>query len=133
MIFRRSVACLAVAVSALVGFAVFPSGAIGQVSGSTAPVPIISPTSGPPGTTITVTIPGCTGFVSAALVNPDTGDVLDINVSDGDTTTVVVPAGTAQGSYIVAAGCDVYSENDINGTPFTVVAGAVVATPNLTG
>ncbi|HEX5585942.1 MAG TPA: hypothetical protein VFZ17_01405 [Acidimicrobiia bacterium] len=96
-----------------------------------APVPIISPTSGPPGTVITVTVPGCKGIAEAALTTED--DVLVVNDAEGDTVTLTVPESAPQGEIFVVAGCDVYSENDLNFTTFTVVAGAVVAQPHLTG
>ena len=130
---RRSVAGLAIAISACVGIAAFPTGATGSpVPGSPVPVPIVSPTSGPPGTTITVTSPGCTGFVTAALGSNAVGALVS-NSAPGDTTTLVVPAGTAPGLYVVAAGCNVYSVNGFNNVDFTVSAAAVVASPHLTG
>lgn len=97
-----------------------------------APVPVVNPTSGPPGSTISVTVPGCQGFVSAALGTSD-GDILVFNASSGDTTQLVIPADTAPGTYFVAAGCDVYTENDVNGVEFTVTPAPVVATPRLSG
>ena len=129
----RIVVCLAVAVSVFAGVAAFPTGATGSpVPGSTVPVPIVTPTSGPPGTIITVTSPGCTGFVTAALGNNAVGALVS-NSAPGDTTTLVVPADTAPGLYVVAAGCDVYSVNGFNNVDFTVSAAAVVASPHLTG
>jgi len=97
-----------------------------------APVPIISPTSGPPGTVITVTVPGCKGLAVAALYTMD-GDPLVVNDAEGDTVTLTVPESAPQGEIFVIAGCDVYSENDVNLTTFTVTAGAVVVQPHLTG
>ena len=64
-----------------------------------APVPALNPTSGPPGTSISVTVPG----------------------------------DTPQGEIAVVAGCNVYSEDDLNVAFFTVTAGAVVAQPHVTG
>src|SRR5262245_12503081 len=70
-------------------------------AGPPAPVPdpatpIISPTSGPPGTVISVTVPGCSGIVAAALGNDD-GDVLAVNEGPGPTITLTVPADAPQG------------------------------------
>jgi hypothetical protein len=116
------------AVSAIAGFAAYPTDALA----ATVPQPIVSPTSGPPGTVITVTSPGCTGFVTAALGDFDVGALVS-NSAPGDTTTLVVPAGTPPRSYVVAAGCDVYSVNGLRSVPFTVTPAAVVASPHLTG
>jgi hypothetical protein len=95
-------------------------------------VPVINPTSGPPGTVIAVTVPGCTGTVSAALGSQE-GDVLAINEGPAPTVNLTVPAGTPQGEILVVAGCNVYSENDFNFTTFTVSAAAVVSQPSFTG
>ncbi len=100
-----------------------------------APLPVVNPTSGPVGTDISVTVPGCTGSVSAAF-GTEGGDILDFEVSGGDTTHLVVPPEATPGTYVILAGCDVYTENDINGVEFTVTPGtasAVVATPHVTG
>ena len=98
-----------------------------------APVPTLNPTSGPPGTSISVTVPGCTGIVSAALVNESTEDVVAFKVGAGPTVALTVPGDTPQGEIAVVAGCNVYSEDDLNVAFFTVTAGAVVAQPHVTG
>jgi hypothetical protein len=98
-----------------------------------APVPVINPTSGPPGTVIAVTVPGCTGIVSAALVSEETEDILGFTAGAGPTINLAVPAATPQGEIAVVAGCDVYEEGDLNFVTFTVTAGAVVAQPHVTG
>ena len=98
-----------------------------------APVPVINPTSGPPGTVIAVTVPGCTGIVSAALVSEETEDILGFTAGAGPTINLTVPAATPQGEIAVVAGCDVYAEGDLNFVTFTVTAGAVVAQPHVTG
>jgi len=97
-----------------------------------APVPVINPTSGPPGTVISVTVPGCEGFVTAALGNQD-GEILAFEEGPAPTVNLTVPADTPQGEIAVVAGCNVYAETDINGVIFTVTAAAVVAQPHVTG
>lgn len=99
-----------------------------------APVPVISPTSGPPGTVIAVSVPGCTtGFIAAGLGNLQTEDLVAFEVGAAPTVNLTVPADAAQGQYVVVAGCNIYTEGDVNGAPFTVTAGAVVAQPHVTG
>ena len=96
-------------------------------------VPVVSPTSGPPGTVISITVPGCTGIVVAAIGLADSEEALAFTEGPGPTVQLTVPAGTPQGEVIVAAGCDVYDEGDVGIAGFTVTAGAVVASPTLTG
>jgi hypothetical protein len=134
-VLRRLVCFVALAASSLVGLAAFgPSSTL--PSAAAAAVPVISPTSGPPGTLISVTVPGCTGFVVAAFASVTartSADTLASSESPGDHTTLTVPAGTAPGAYIVAAGCDVYNVNGFSIVDFTVSPAAVVAQPHLTG
>ncbi|HEY3670375.1 MAG TPA: hypothetical protein VGN51_05545 [Acidimicrobiia bacterium] len=146
---RRPLAGLAAGILAATGLALSTTSATAQegppppatvapaTEAAEAPLPVVNPTSGPVGTDISVTVPGCEGFVSAAFVNTD-GDLLVFNVSSGDTTHLVVPAEATPGTYVVAAGCDVYTENDVNGVEFTVTptssaASPIVATPHVTG
>ena len=143
---RRPLAGLVAGILAATGLALFTTSATAEelppppvpvepVPAVVAPVPVINPTSGPVGTDISVTVPGCTGFVSAAFATED-GDILAFNVSGGDTTHLVVPPEATPGTYVIVAGCDVYTENDVNGVEFTVTpatATAVVATPHVTG
>ncbi|HLM17149.1 MAG TPA: hypothetical protein VK549_04965 [Acidimicrobiia bacterium] len=143
---RRPLAGLVAGILAATGLALFTTSASAEetpppptlvepLPAVPAPLPVVNPTSGPVGTDISVTVPGCTGFVSAAFGSEE-GDILEFNVSSGDTTHLVVPAEATPGTYVVVAGCDVYTENDINGVEFTVTqspATAVVATPHVTG
>jgi hypothetical protein len=94
--------------------------------------PVINPTFGPPGTVIAVTVPGCTGVVTAALGN-ESADVLAFNEGPGPTISLTVPEGTPQGEIVVVAGCDAYTENDFDFTVFTVTAAATVVQPRFTG
>src|SRR5438093_11387246 len=126
--FRRIVSVVAMGATVIsLGMLVGPGAALAADPPTPTPVagpavapgvPVISPTSGPPGTVISVTSPGCAGIVSAALAS-QAGDVLAVNESAGDTTSLTVPADTPQGEILVVAGCDVYSENDFNFTTFT--------------
>jgi hypothetical protein len=100
---------------------------------STAPVPVISPTSGPPGTVIAVTVPGCTGIVAVAIGQENADQALAVNAGQGPTVNITVPTSAPQGQLLVVAGCDVYTVNDLNATTFTVTAGAVAAAPHVTG
>ena len=143
---RRPLAGLVAGILAATGLALFTTSATAEETpppptpavptpAVAAPVPVINPTSGPVGTDISVTVPGCTGFVSAAFATEDS-NILAFNVSGGDTTHLVVPPEATPGTYVIVAGCDVYTENDVNGVEFTVTpatATAVVATPHVTG
>ena len=97
--------------------------------------PVLSPTSGPPGTVIAVTVPGCTGIVTAGIGTEVNGEaeIIAFTEGQGPTVQLTVPAGTPQGEVVVIAGCDAYDENDLAAAVFTVTAGAVVSTPQLTG
>ena len=143
---RRVVSLLAMgALLASFGVLVAPGAAIAEDPPEPVPVPvepmpavvapvlILSPTSGPPGTVISITVPGCTGIVVAAIGTVDAEEALAFAEGPGPTVQLTVPAGTPQGELIVAAGCDVYDEGDVGIAGFTVTAGAVVASPQLTG
>jgi hypothetical protein len=81
---------------------------------------------------ISVTVPGCTGTVVAAIGTQDE-EIVAFTEGPGPTVRLTVPAATPQGEVIVIAGCDAYDENDLNAAVFTVTAGAVVSTPQFTG
>ncbi len=83
----------------------------------------ISPSSGPPGTSITADSGSCAGNTAAVLLDPSNSPVA--TSSTAGTQTVVTVPFTPPGQYNVDISCDTYGGNtDIGTFPFTVTNGA---------
>src|SRR6185503_18758623 len=103
---RRVVSLLATgAVVASLGVLATPGAAIAEDPPAPVPpeavvpaaTPIVSPTLGPPGTVISITVPGCTGIIVAAIGTADAEEALAFVEGPGPTVQLTVPAGTPQG------------------------------------